>query len=132
MSHENVEIARQIIECVNRADDEGLAALMADDVECFPGPAQPEPPFRGRDAFLRYIRGWTDAFDNYTVESCEYLDCGEYVIIVGRTVARGRVSGAEVSSDGDMWVLRFRDGSAVEYREYESRQETLKALGLSE
>ncbi len=63
MPPENVEIARQMIECVDRADDEGLAALMAEDVECFPGDEQPEPPFRGREAFLRYARSWTEAFN---------------------------------------------------------------------
>jgi ketosteroid isomerase-like protein len=132
MSLENVEVARQMIDCVNRADAEGLAALIADDVECFPGPTLPEPAFRGREAFVRYIRGWTDAFGYYAVESCEYLDFGELVVIVGRTVARGRASGVEVSSEDDAFVVRVRDGGVVEYREYESRQEALDAVELPE
>jgi ketosteroid isomerase-like protein len=132
MSQENVEVARQMIECVNRGDDAGLAALMAPDVRCFPGEDQPESQFEGRDAFFRYARGWTEAFEYYAVESCEYLDLGEYVIIVGRTVARGRESGVETSTEGDAWLLRFRDGEAVEYREYDTKQEALEAVGRSE
>ncbi len=128
MSQENLAIARQMIACVNRADDEGLAALMADDVKCFPGADQPEPPFQGREQFLHYARSWTEAFDQYAVESSQYLDVGEYVVITGRTVARGRGSGVELSSD-DAWVVRFRDGEAIEYREYETREEALDAVG---
>ena len=131
MSQENVELARQMIACVNRGDDEGLAALMADDVKCFPGAGQPESPFQGREQFLQYARSWTDAFDKYAVESSQYVDAGEYVVISGRTVARGRESGVELSSD-DAWVVRCRKGQAIEYREYETRQEALDAVGLSE
>jgi len=93
---EILELARQAIACVNRGDDEGLAALMADDVKCFP-----------------------------------YVAAGEYVVISGRTVARGRGSGVEVASD-DAWVIRFRDGEAIEYRECETRQEALQVVGLSQ
>jgi ketosteroid isomerase-like protein len=133
MSQQNVELARRMIECVNQADDEGLAALMSPDVQCFPVENQPDgTPFRGREAFLRYARDWTEAFDHYAVESCEYLDLGEYVLVVGRTVARGRGSGVVTSTEGDAWLLRFREGSAVEYREYETKQEALEAVGLSE
>jgi ketosteroid isomerase-like protein len=106
----------------------GLAALMAEDVKCFP---YADAPFEGREQFLEYARGWTEAFDRYAVESAEYVDFGEYVVISGRTVARGRGSGVEVSSD-DAWVMRFRDGETIEYRECESRQEALEAVGLSE
>ena len=83
-----------MIDCGNRADDDGFAALMALDVDCFPDRNGPDPPFQGREAFLRYARGWTEAFEHYAVESCEYLDFGEYVIVIGRTVARGRGSGS--------------------------------------
>jgi ketosteroid isomerase-like protein len=128
-SRTNVEIAREAIECVNRADDEALAALMSVDVRCFPDPNGPDAPFRGRAAFLRYARAWTEAFEEYAVEACEYLDFDEYVIVVGRTVARGRGSGVETSSEGDTWLMRFRDGEVVEYHECENTQDALDAVG---
>jgi ketosteroid isomerase-like protein len=128
MPQENVAIARKMIDCVNRGDDERLADLMAVDVECFPAVDQPEPPFRGRDAFVEYIRGWTQAFEPYAVEASEYLDVGGHVVIVGRIVARGRGSGVETTSDGDAWVLRVRDGRVIEYREFDRRQDALEAV----
>jgi len=128
MSQENLELARQAIACVNRGDDEGLAAVMAEDVKYFP---YADSPFQGREQFLQYARGWSEAFDRYALESSRYVDVGEYVVISGRTVARGRGSGVELSSD-DAWVIRFRDGEAIECREYQTRQEALEAVGLRE
>jgi ketosteroid isomerase-like protein len=125
----NVDIAREMIDCVNRADDDALAALMSVDVRCFPDRNGPEAPFRGRAEFLRYARGWTEAFEHYAVESCEYLDFGEYVIVIGRTVARGRGSGVETSSEGDTWLVRFRDGEVIEYHECDNTKEALEAVG---
>jgi ketosteroid isomerase-like protein len=127
MSQENLEIACQMIACVNRGDDEGLAAFVAVDVKYFP---YADAPFEGRTQYLRYARSWTEAFDHYELESPRCVDVGDYVVISGRTVARGRASGVELSSC-DAWVFRFRDGEVIECREYETRQEALKAVGLS-
>jgi ketosteroid isomerase-like protein len=128
MSRENLELARQAVAFVNSADDEALAALMAEDVKCFP---YSETPFQGREQFLRYALGWTEAFDRYALECTQYVDVGEYVVLSGRTVARGRGSGVEVVSNDDAWVMRFRDGEMIEYRECDSRQEALEAVGLA-
>ena len=128
MSQENLEIARQAVACVNRGDDEGFAALMAEDVKYLP---IDDSPLQGREQVLEYARSWSEAFGRYAYESSEYLDVGEYVVISGRTVARGRSSGVEVSSN-DAWVIRFREGKATECREYETRTAALRAVGLSE
>jgi ketosteroid isomerase-like protein len=128
MSQENLEIAQKGVACVNRGDDDGLAALLAEDVTWFP---HGDSPLHGREQFLQYARSWGDAFDHYALESSQVVDVGEYVVVSGRTVARGRGSGVEVSSE-DAWVLRFRDGQVIECRECETRQAALEAVGLSE
>ena len=128
MSQENLEIARQMIACVNRGDDEGLAAFVAVDVKYFP---YDDSPFEGRAQYLQYARSWTEAFDHYELESPRCVDVGDYVVISGRTVARGRASGVELSSC-DAWVFRFRDGEVIESREYETRQHALEAVGLGD
>jgi ketosteroid isomerase-like protein len=132
MSQENVELARHIIELTNRGDYEGVAALLAPDVECFPAADQPESePFRGVEAFLRYARGWEEAFEKYVIEPTEILDRGECVVMVGQITARGRGSGVE-TTDEDAAVYRFRDGQVVEYRECGTKARALEAVGLSE
>lgn len=77
MSGENVETVRRMIELANRGDVEGIVALMAPDIECVPAADQPESePFRGRDAFAAYAKGWLDAFDRYEIEPHEYVNLG--------------------------------------------------------
>jgi uncharacterized protein len=130
MSQENVEAARRMSELANRGDVDGIAALMSPYVECFPADDQVDSePFRGREAFAEYARGWLEVFDRYAIEPSEYLDLGEYVVVVGRVVARGRGSGAE-TADEDAWLYRFRDGRAIEYRECETKERALEAAGL--
>jgi ketosteroid isomerase-like protein len=132
MSQENVEIMRRVIERWNRGDLEGVLALFSADVECFPAAGQPESQsFRGRDGFAEYAKGWLDAFDTYALEASEYLDLGEYVVVLGRVVGRGRQSGAEVSAD-DAWLYRLRDGQVIEYRECGTKAKALEAAGLWE
>ena len=59
MSQENLEIARQAVACVNRGDDEGFAALMAEDVMYFPIDDSPAPgPRAGLGVCAQLERGF--------------------------------------------------------------------------
>jgi ketosteroid isomerase-like protein len=129
MSQQNVEIVRHIVELANQGDVDGIVALMDPDIECVPAADQPESkPFRGRDAFARYALGWLEVFDHYAIEPSEYLHLGEYVVVVGRVVARGRGSGVE-TADGDAWVWRLQNGRAIEYQECGTKERALQAVG---
>jgi ketosteroid isomerase-like protein len=129
MSQENVEVVRRMIALFNCGDAEGIGRLLDPEVECFPTSHQPDsPPFRGRNAFLEYMSDWLEVFDLYFIEEGEYLDLGEYVILVGRVVARGRGSGVETTGT-DAWVYRLRDGKTVEYRECGTKAAALEAVG---
>jgi ketosteroid isomerase-like protein len=131
MSQENVAIAKRWMQLANARDVAGILRLMAIDIQCFPDQDQPESrgSFRGREAFARYIEPWQDAFDDYRIEVSEYIDLGEYVVVVGRVNARGRESGAE-TSDAEVWLLRFRGRKAIEYRECRTKEKALEAIGL--
>ena len=132
MSQENVEIARRWMELNNSRDLDGVLELMASGIECFPAKDQPDSrSFRGPEAFARYVRAWLDVFDEYEIEPREFIDAGEYVVVVGHIRGRAQVTGIEVS-DEEAWLLRFRDGKAIEYRECRTKQKALKAAGLAE
>jgi ketosteroid isomerase-like protein len=132
MSQENVEVARRWMDLVNRGDVEGLARLLAPDIQCFPASDQPESmPFRGLDAFVAYAKGWLEVFDQYVIEPGEYLDLGECVVVVGRVIARGRGSGVE-TADTHAWLICFSDGKATEYRECGSKELAFEAAALRE
>jgi ketosteroid isomerase-like protein len=115
----------------NSRDIDGVLRLMAPDIECFPAEDQPESAsFRGPEAFANYVKGWFDVFDEYEIEASEYIDLGECVVIVGRIRAHAEATGIEVSGD-EVWLLRFRNGKAVEYRECRTKDKALEAAGLS-
>jgi ketosteroid isomerase-like protein len=132
MSQENVEIARRWMELNNLRDVAGVLRLMAPDIECYPAEDQPDSSsFVGREAFAEYVQQWLDVFDEYEIEPSEFIDAGEYVVVVGRI--RGRAQGRRIEvSDDETWLLRFRDGKAIEYRECRTKQKALEAAGLSE
>ena len=72
-----------------------------------------------------------EAFDQHHIEVFEYIDLGEYVAVVARIHARGRMSKAPVSGD-DVWLARFRSGKVVEYRECTTKQRALEFAGCAE
>ena len=132
MSQENVEVARRWIALSNAGDLPAIFELLDPDIECFPAEGEPEAtPFQGREAYMSRAEDAREAFDEHAIEVSEYIDLGEYVAVVGRIEARGRASRAQVSGD-EVWLLRFKDGKCIEYRECGTKAQALEAAGLRE
>jgi ketosteroid isomerase-like protein len=131
MSQENVEVIRSLTERINAGDEEGVLELIHPDLELFPPEDEPEAKevYRGREGYREYSSYWTDTFDQWHTEVEEYIDRREYVVVVGRTYARGRASGARVEGSAT-WVWRVRDRMGIECREYRTKEEALEAAGL--
>ena len=87
---------------------------------------------RGEPGLRRYYQDWIDAMDPLRAEVEEVLfDDGEQVAAVIRNSGRGRASG--VLTEGRYFVAcTVRDGRIVSGREYETREQALAAVGLSE
>jgi ketosteroid isomerase-like protein len=129
MSQENVEIMRRWVALANAGDIPGIIDLMAPDIEGFPANNEPEAAsFSGREAFARRAEEANAAFDEHRVEVDEYIDLGEYVAVVARITAVGRISRAPVSAS-EVWLCRFKNGKVVEYRECSTKERALKAAG---
>jgi ketosteroid isomerase-like protein len=132
MSKENVEIMRRWVALTNGGDDWTSLDFVDPDIECFPGEDDPEAaPFRGGEAMAERIERWHEAYDKYAIEVSEYIDLGDYVAVVAQIHGRGRISQAEVT-DHEVWLVRFRDGKAVEYRACRTKDKALEAAGLRE
>src|SRR5689334_21911905 len=131
MSQENVEIVRDWIALSNAGDVPAILQLLDPNIECFPAEGEPEAEaFRGREAYARRAYEAREAFDEHTIEVFEYIDLGEYVAVVARIHARGRMSRVPVSDD-EVWLIRFRDGKVVEYRECTTKDRALKFAGVA-
>ena len=130
MSQDNVDLAREWIAAADAGDLSSILDLLDPDVECFPAEGDPEAaPFRGRDAFASSARASREAWSERAIEAVEYVDLGEYVAVVARISAVGKVSRVPVSGE-EVWLVRFRDGKCVEYWECGSKERALELAEL--
>jgi ketosteroid isomerase-like protein len=135
MSQENVEIATRAIDAWNRCD---LAAFLQEwHAECEWRPAFPKGTegkgsvFQGHDGLTQAWHGVRDAWTVYRLDIEEARVVGDELLVLGDIYARGAGSGIELES---AWgaVVRFRDGRLMSAWDWLSREEALKAVGLTE
>jgi ketosteroid isomerase-like protein len=132
MSQENVEVARRLNAAVNGGDAASLAELLDDDVAWWDREDDLDATVhRGRDGFSKALTELADDIADLHVEATEYIDAGDHVVAPVRVTGRGQISGASFEED-EVHVLKLRDGKVIEMREYRSRSEALKAVGLAE
>jgi ketosteroid isomerase-like protein len=134
MSQENVELVRQAFEAFNRDDRATVIRLLAPDVEwhTLAGPILGVGTLRGRDAMLKFWEDIAGSIEGFRARSEELTDLGtDRVLVVARFEGRGRSSEIEVNMQVAS-VYEIRDGMVATVRDYGSREDALKAAGLSE
>jgi ketosteroid isomerase-like protein len=88
--------------------------------------------YRGRDGVRQRLEEWLASFDDYSFVVERIVDCGgDDVLVVGRELATGAMSGAEVRAV-DYELLTIRNGLIVRIREFYDEGSALQAAGLSE
>jgi ketosteroid isomerase-like protein len=129
VSQANVEAVRRAWEAWTRRDNEAVFRLYDPEVEIhdvFYGRI-----YRGLDGVRDYFREWVSVFDVVGSEVEEWIDAGDDVIAVLRQHGRGKRSGVPVEQRySHVWTLR--NGKLWRLRIYASKDEALKAVGLSE
>jgi ketosteroid isomerase-like protein len=134
MSEKNVKTVRDAAEAFNRGDLDTWDEYIADDIDyrAVEGAPDDHGPLHGKDAVRAYMQDWQDTFDDLRSEPVELIDAGEdNVIAVIRIGGRAKLSGVETDlTYAALYTLR--DGKVARDREYWTREEALKAAGLSE
>jgi len=128
MSEANVEIIKRGFDAYLRGDVASATAIYADDIVF--NPAE-EAPIHGREAVLSYLQRWEDPWDEYELQTEEFIDAGDRVVVTIHVRARGAASGIEVDARSHQ-VYTLRDGKLVRMDEFLVRDEALGAAGLSE
>jgi ketosteroid isomerase-like protein len=132
VSRETVELAKRLFAAQNRGDVEALLAACHLDVEVdWSRSIGPEPGvYRGHDGFRRFLKSYQDVFDEITFEAEEFIDAGDEVVIphVGRVRRRDGLTASAPS----VFVLTVKDGQLARFRMFNSRDEALAAVGLTE
>ncbi len=134
MSEENARTVRDAAAAFSHGDlDAGLEYLTDDiDYRAVEGAPDDHGPIQGKDALRDYVQDWHDTFDDFRQEPVEQIDAeDDKVITVFKVSGRAKLSGVE--TDLTFAVLyTFRDGKIARGREYWTRDEALKAAGLSD
>jgi ketosteroid isomerase-like protein len=96
MSQENVEIVRSLYEGWLRGEI-GLDKLDPEmsmvESETLPGVASAH----GIEAVERYMRSFAKHWEQIRFEPQEYIDAGNWVVVVARLIGQGKKSGVEVA-----------------------------------
>jgi ketosteroid isomerase-like protein len=133
VSHENVEIVRQLTEAFNSEDVARMLALFSPDFEAVIPPSFSTEPdtYRGHDGVRRYFQSFQDVMSEIRFHPERFWDQGESVVVDVRLTAKGRQTGIPVEQRvAQAWSLR--SGKARAVRSYESVSEALKAVGIEE
>ena len=128
MSQENVERMELFYERLNEGGIAAVPTLLDPNVEWWTRADNPDTAVvKGHDGVSALWAEITDVLEELRVEPTEIIDAGEYVVVSLHQVARTR--GVRIEQH-EVHVIRLRDGSVIEIREYHEKDEALKAIGL--
>jgi ketosteroid isomerase-like protein len=133
MSRENVEVARESYEALNRGDIEAVMANVAGDAEVTTIFSAVEGgSYKGPQG----LRAWWED-DVLTMFSAVRFDARDLVdfdgIVIGTVTIHARGRGSAVDVDQQFThVIRFREGKMIRFNSFPTRAEALEAVGLSE
>ena len=135
MSEENLELAREAIDTLNRRDLESFLETLDPDVEWHPGLAAllegEATVYRGREEVREMFQGYFEAFADLRFEISEIRDLGDRILAVGQMRGRGAESGVEIESPW-AYLIQVRNAKATHVRTYLDPKEALEAAGLRE
>jgi ketosteroid isomerase-like protein len=130
MSHENVEIVKEVLRAAQTDWDLVSSKLDADvrlDQSRFPDGGI----YYGQAAFAAFYRRWFGTWDDLRVTPERFLEDGDRVVVLLTLEGRGKGSGAPVTlRAANVWTIR--DAKVVQLVGYPNRAEALEAVGLAE
>jgi ketosteroid isomerase-like protein len=133
MSQENVEIAMQATDALNRRDWDAFCGLITPDFEwlpVMPGAVQ-GARYRGREEFARYVAEVEETWEYLRAVMVDLRDLGDRVLLLGHIEGLGKASGVPVEMPVAE-IMDFRDGKLARDRVLLDHDAALKAVGLAE
>jgi ketosteroid isomerase-like protein len=134
MSQENVEIVRRFFERWTKQDLDGVLDCAHGEFE-FDWSASRAPfggIYTGHEGFRRWWTEHNDVWEEFRLEVVEVIESGDERVITV-TAVRGRGQGSGISIEGTGAVLwKLGEGKVLGAKLFQSREEALEAVGLSE
>jgi Ketosteroid isomerase-related protein len=129
MSQENVERLRAVYAEWAKGNFRAGGELFAPDVTFEPMSDGREA--LGGDAIERYMREFLAQWNEFRVDTEEFVEVGQTILVTERQHARGKSSGVEIEMTA-YCAWTFRDGLVVRVRWETDRARALEAAGLRE
>jgi uncharacterized protein len=125
----NVDALRRGYEALNSGDLSEVHALLHPDIEWQEDGAAPEAGVhQGRDTFETFLRSWLESFNDFRIEPEQIVEDDDRLIALVHQSGTGRASGIEVEVRiAHVWTIK--DGRAVRWQSYPSREEALASVG---
>ena len=73
------------------------------------------------------LRTWLREWEEWRAEAVEYVELGDYVVVLAVYHGRGRGSGVEISQEG-AHVFKLRDEKVVRLEIFASREKALESV----
>jgi ketosteroid isomerase-like protein len=135
VSRENVEIVRRIWHAWELRDNDAALALYDPNVEArsLPGAVglkgDKSGTYRGMAGLRRWMRDFTETFDDFVARPEEFVDAGEWVVVRVHMSGRGKRSGAP--SEIVFWnAYKLQHSRVVRLESYRGKADALTAAGL--
>ena len=127
---QNSDALRRGYDAFNSGDQEGLAALFADDIR-WEGPNTPGVPMSGehdgKDAVLQALGEIGETFERFDVSPDEMVEEGDTIVVLSHIEATTK-SGNDLKLPG-VEVWRMRDGTAQRVQTLIDTAQIKDALG---
>jgi ketosteroid isomerase-like protein len=134
MSQENVEIVRRFYKCWTNRDFDGVLECSDPDV-LFDWSESRSPytgVYAGHEGLMEFRTELEEAFEGFSVEALDTIELdSERLVTVTAVRGRGRESGIVLQAGGAM-LWRLRAGRILSGKLFQSKDEALAAVGLSE
>jgi ketosteroid isomerase-like protein len=73
------------------------------------------------------LRAWLSGWDHWRAEAEDFLEIGDYVVVLATYHGRGKGSGIEITQEG-AHVFKLRDGKVVRLEIFASRERAIESV----
>lgn len=128
MTLEPIRVVRRFIDCINRADIQGLGQLMTDDHELT---VFDEPTLIGREANLAAWRGYVESYPAYAIYPDRIAEHAGVVAVLGHTTGSHLGLPDEAESQLTLiWLAETVEGAIHAWRLIEDTPENRQRFRL--
>jgi ketosteroid isomerase-like protein len=129
LSAENLEVVKRSLERFVETGEIDWA-LVDEEVEITDHDIPDQAGYHGHAGLARWLEDWGAAWADYTFEPTEFIEAGEYVVVVVQLRAKGRGSGLELDRE-DAIVYQVRDGKIIRTDYYNNTTQAFAAAGIA-